>query len=1209
MIAKFPMNNRSGMTRRMWLAFLGWILVLAGPAQVAAQPVVVDSLPDGIERIDIYLLLGQSNMKGRGVIPAESTPDDRILNMNMADDQWYVAAHPLHAAGVPDLIDASDNAGVGPGLDFARALRAAEPGVMIGLVPCALGGSAINLWQPGRDLYQEAIRRATLALANVPPGTARLAGVLWLQGESDAVEARYALYSDRLSAVVRGLRSDLNEPDLPFVACTIGTFINPLNYPRVVEINDVLLSLPNREPRTVCVDARDIVTHIGDAMHFDTAAQVEIGQRYAVAMAALQDGGSAGGEGEVLFSTDFGAATQTVLGQAIAMGGSTAPGIEVSPLSAGAGVVVLRLDNQATSDGNFAAASVGANPSASLDAALANNEYFEFTLTADTPRAIGSVAFTMVKHGFPQAAGITLRSSLDGFVADLATVTDSAAPGVYPVSADLAATPGFEAVTAVTFRLYLYDSFTGSNNRRLGFDNLLIATPGSVPGEPVRLAPLFASGCVLQRDQPVTVWGTAQANETITVRVRLQAVTTVADSGGVWSLALQPEPAGGPHLMTVSGTSSSRVILTDVYFGDVWLLGGQSNMERSIARQLLDFPAYYAPAPNSTDNFDDMRFAIVRDTQTAVGPLASVILSHGWSRWQEDALGDLSGTGYYFARALKALFDEHPAAAVPLGFIQACKGATAIEEWIASADLAAMAEPLVAREGKPPSNYYNGMIAPIQRYAVKGVIWYQGEANTDTIERAQQYPLLFRTLVASWRAAWDNPQLPFYYVQLAPFMNFQHVPRDRIWPWMREAQAACLDVAHTGMACIIDSGLQADIHPPFKDRVGARLAQVAAAASYGLPVVARGPTLSAYHVDGSSVLLTFDNVATGLETRAVDAQPDAEEVALGRLPVSVASDELAGFQLAGADGVFYRATEAEILSPTTLRIANRANVPQPVAIRYAWDNFPRCNLYNAAGLPAEPFRTDAYAFEASSGGDSAPVVIGSLDQLVASQVGTLTIDLEGAVRDLEDGDRPLQFSVASIDNLEVVGAAHIVGGRLELTLTGTAGVARIQLLIVDSAANQVAHDLVITVAAARDYQQWRDLHFAPEDLADPALEGALWGDAADPDGDGIANLLEYLFGSDPRQAEPDQPSLQVVADGAYFVVQYPVAKRTADEPTLHHAMQWSASLMADDWAEWDTGAAPLIDLGPSVVYGVWIPRAETERLLAMRIVASWAAQP
>ena len=281
-------------------------LLVLSRAVWAATPVDLSSLPAGVERVDIYLLLGQSNMMGRGEIPETQVENPLIVNMNMADNQWYVAEHPLHKAGVPDLIDGSNKAGVGPGLDFAQAMVARNGKVMIALIPVAQGGSWIDLWRAGSENYGKTIRKAKKALTDFPDGKARFAGALWLQGESDTLEGRYAAYPEKLTALILRLRSDLNEPKLPFIACTIGTFIKPKGkYLHVTEINNTLLSLPERVPNTACVDARDITGHIGDNMHYNTDSQSIIGTRYADQVAALTVPPG------ILLSTGFESATRS----------------------------------------------------------------------------------------------------------------------------------------------------------------------------------------------------------------------------------------------------------------------------------------------------------------------------------------------------------------------------------------------------------------------------------------------------------------------------------------------------------------------------------------------------------------------------------------------------------------------------------------------------------------------------------------------------------------------------------------------------------------------------------------------------------------------------------------------------------------------------------------------------------------------------------
>lgn len=243
-------------------------------------------IPEVVEHVDIFLLMGQSNMKGIGKIPENQEIHPRIINMNMADNNWYPALHPLHKAGVPDLIDSSDNAGVGPGLDFALGLANTDTTALIALIPCAIGGSNIAPWLKGAPLYEEAIKRARIAINDFPKDMVNIKGVLWLQGESDAKEGRYQVYESNLINMVKSLREDLILPDLPFYACTIGTFIDTsiwVGFDYFDEINDILLHAGDSISNYICIDARDLKGHCGDFIHYNTGSQQEIGKRYAQA--------------------------------------------------------------------------------------------------------------------------------------------------------------------------------------------------------------------------------------------------------------------------------------------------------------------------------------------------------------------------------------------------------------------------------------------------------------------------------------------------------------------------------------------------------------------------------------------------------------------------------------------------------------------------------------------------------------------------------------------------------------------------------------------------------------------------------------------------------------------------------------------------------------------------------------------------------------
>jgi len=263
------------------------------PTKPPLTPADISAPPGGADRLDLYLLMGQSNMKGRGFMPAEPLRDPRIVMMHRKTDEWFLARHPLHLVGSPVDFEGHDNAGVGPGLAFAQAVLAKSPGARIGLIPCAVGGTPISRWAKGQQLYTDCVRKAKLALSQGPAGKTRLRGALWLQGEAEARSDKLiAAYPAALADLVDRLRADLALPNLPFVAATVGEMRqNAETNARLARVNTVLLDLPNQRPHTDCVDARDLDTHIGDFVHYDTAAQEEIGRRFAAKLLELGAGG------------------------------------------------------------------------------------------------------------------------------------------------------------------------------------------------------------------------------------------------------------------------------------------------------------------------------------------------------------------------------------------------------------------------------------------------------------------------------------------------------------------------------------------------------------------------------------------------------------------------------------------------------------------------------------------------------------------------------------------------------------------------------------------------------------------------------------------------------------------------------------------------------------------------------------------------------
>lgn len=257
------------------------------PTKPPLQSVDITKLPEGTDELDLFLLIGQSNMKGRGVMPDEPKNDPRVVMMHLKDDSWYLARHPLHLTGDAKTFAGHDNAGVGSGLAFAETIAAQNPKLAVGLIPCAVGGSPIQVWQKGAKLYDEALRRAKLALQATAPVKARIRGALWLQGEANSNPEGLAVHESKLLKLVDDLRADLGEPELPFIACTIGEMGDSAKLADKAKMNKILLDLPSKRPQTACVDARDLKTHIGDNVHFDTAAQNEIGRRFAAKYAEL----------------------------------------------------------------------------------------------------------------------------------------------------------------------------------------------------------------------------------------------------------------------------------------------------------------------------------------------------------------------------------------------------------------------------------------------------------------------------------------------------------------------------------------------------------------------------------------------------------------------------------------------------------------------------------------------------------------------------------------------------------------------------------------------------------------------------------------------------------------------------------------------------------------------------------------------------------
>jgi sialate O-acetylesterase len=446
----------------------------------------------------------------------------------------------------------------------------------------------------------------------------------------------------------------------------------------------------------------------------------------------------------------------------------------------------------------------------------------------------------------------------------------------------------------------------------------------------------------------------ASPGEAVSVAFRGESRSTTADDLGRWSVYLSPGEAGGPFQMSVKGTNS--ITLNDVLVGDVWVASGQSNMEFPMT-ELTNAQAEIAAAQHP-------QIRIFRVEHHPSTYPVEAVEAKTWAACTPESVAQSSAVAYYFAREVQAK------TRVPIGLIESFWGGTPAESWTSlgslSADAALMpvfaaraetvasesatrlqrrhdeeqADAQARAEGKPapeppwhpdfdawaPAALFNGMIAPLTPFAIRGVIWYQGEANSGAA-RAPFYARVFQTMIRDWRKAWGAGDFPFLFVQIA---NWDTSP-EGLWPDVRNAQRQTLALRNTAMAVTIDIGDAVDIHPKDKQDVGARLALAARAVAYGEKIEWSGPLYRQVAREDHALRVWFDH-ADGLNAKGAT---------------------LAGFEVAGADGK-YSAAEARIEGASV--VVSSVEVATPVSVRYGWAANPVCNLYNRPGLPASPFQ-------------------------------------------------------------------------------------------------------------------------------------------------------------------------------------------------------------------------------------------------------------
>jgi sialate O-acetylesterase len=419
----------------------------------------------------------------------------------------------------------------------------------------------------------------------------------------------------------------------------------------------------------------------------------------------------------------------------------------------------------------------------------------------------------------------------------------------------------------------------------------------------VTLPAVIGSHMVLQRERPLPIWGWAEPGEEVTVTLDAQKVSAKADDKGRWKVTLEPVKAEGtladakPHTMTIAG--KNKIVLEDLLIGEVWLGSGQSNMEWSI-NQSRGAKEHTAAAERAT-----IRLFQVPRVQTGT-PAKDV--KAAWDVCSPKTVGRFSAVLYHFGVRLQKDLN------VPIGLINSSWGGSPIEPWLVDA--------------KTSGGMYNGMIAPLHPFALRGFTWYQGESN---VGQGMKYRDNMEKLIKGWRGVWGT-ELPFYHVQIAPWSGYKADMLPPLW----EAQVASLKIPHTGMVVCTDlvDNIK-DIHPGNKKPYGDRLALWALAKDYGKKdLVYSGPLYKSMKVEGNKIRVSFAHVGGGLQARDGKA--------------------LSEFEIAGKDGKF-AAAEATIDGNTV--VAQAPGVAEPTQIRFGWRNTANPNLMNKEGLPASPFRS------------------------------------------------------------------------------------------------------------------------------------------------------------------------------------------------------------------------------------------------------------
>ena len=520
----------------------------------------------------------------------------------------------------------------------------------------------------------------------------------------------------------------------------------------------------------------------------------------------------------------------------------------------------------------------------------------------------------------------------------------------------------------------------------------------------VKLPGIFGDHMVLQQDKTIPIWGTAAPGEAVAVTLGAATGKSTADASGKWRVDLPAQlEVATPQELIVAGANTLK--FEDVLLGDVWVCSGQSNMgfplkdERNAATeipqsadpQLRLFQVGRKPIGTPQDDVAGGKWVLCDPTtvptfsavayyfghelrQTLKRPIGLIATS--WGDTPAEAWTSLSGLqkdpalkhyvdSYRRTQDIAAKITPETKADFEAKSAQWTKDQVDWQKAVAAAKAANQPPP--PQPTPPPANpdpffatkypnvptcLFNGMVAPIIPYAIKGVIWYQGESNT---AYGGDYHILFPTMISDWREKWGEGDFPFLFVQLARY----HGAPNEFWPTVREAQLTTLSLPNTAMASAVDIGDPNQIHPADKMDVGQRLAKAAHKIAYGENVVGEGPIYDSMKIDGKTIRISFtkESIGSGLTPGLPPWLPAGTLPVLSGTIAPVAPSELTDFLIAGPDQNFVPAKA--IVDHDTVIVSSDA-VTSPVAVRYGWSNTPTINLYNKEGLPASPFRTDTW---------------------------------------------------------------------------------------------------------------------------------------------------------------------------------------------------------------------------------------------------------